>query len=105
LVEVYDLDQTTASKLAHINTRAFVSTGDNIVIAGFTLGSNSGGDGIVVRGMGPSLTAVGVTNALADPTLELRNSSGTLIRSNDNWMDDQAQKALIMAAGLGPTNA
>ena len=41
LVEIYDLDQTAASKLANISTRAFVSTGDSIVIAGFMLGGNS----------------------------------------------------------------
>ena len=41
LVEVYDLNQGVDSKLANISTRAFVSTGDNIVIAGFTLGGNS----------------------------------------------------------------
>src|SRR5207237_4434101 len=58
-------------------------------------------DNVIVRGIGPSLP---VTNKLADPTLELRDSNGALIRSDDNWMDDPAQKALIMAAGLGPTN-
>src|SRR6202158_6116125 len=104
LIEVYDLNPSAASKLGNISTRAFVSTGDNIVIAGFILGHNSGMDRIIVRGIGPSLTAFGVPNALADPTLELRDQSGTLIRANDNWMDDPAQKALIMAAGLGPTN-
>ena len=59
LVEVYDLNQGIASKLANISTRAFVGTGDNIVIAGFILGGNSGDDRIVVRGIGPSLTALG----------------------------------------------
>ena len=38
LVEVYDLSQAVLAKLANISTRAFVSTGDNIVIAGFILG-------------------------------------------------------------------
>ncbi len=38
LVEIYDLDQGVASKLANISTRAFVNTGDNIVIAGFHAG-------------------------------------------------------------------
>ena len=79
LVEVYDLDQAAASKLANISTRAFVSTGANVVIAGFILGGNSGADNIIVRGIGPSLTAFGVPNALANPTLELRNSNGALI--------------------------
>ena len=73
LVEVYDLNQSVDSKLANISTRAFVSTADNIVIAGFILGGNSGNDRIVVRGIGPSLTGLGVPNALADPTLELRD--------------------------------
>ena len=79
LVEVYDLDQAAASKLANISTRAFVGTGNDIVIAGFILGGNSGDDKIIVRGIGPSLTAFGVPNALADPTLELRDSNGALL--------------------------
>src|SRR5205814_10954 len=92
------------SKLANISTRGFVSTEGDIMIAGFILGGNTGADNVIVRGIGPSLIAPEVPNPLADPKLELRNSSGALIRSNDNWMDDPMQKALIMAAGLGPTN-
>src|SRR5204863_7440023 len=101
LVEVYDLNQAAASKLANISTRAFVSTGSNIMIAGFILGNGTANDNVIVRGLGPSLP---VTNKLADPTLQLRDNNGTLIRSDDNWMDDPTQKALIMAAGLGPPN-
>ena len=104
LVEVYDLNQLVASKLANISTRAFVSTGDNIVIAGFVLGGTSGGDRIVVRGIGPSLTAVGVANALANPTLELRDSNGGLLVMNNDWQDNPAQAAELTAAGLAPTN-
>ena len=104
LVEVYDLSQAVPSKLANISTRAFVSTGDNIVIAGFILGGNSGADRIAVRGIGPSLTAAGVANALANPTLELRNSNGALLVSNDDWQDNPAQAAELTAAGLAPTN-
>ncbi len=59
LVEVYDLNPEANSKLANISTRAFVGTGDNIVIAGFVLGGDSGNDRIVVRGIGPSLSATG----------------------------------------------
>ena len=104
LVEVYDLNQSVASKLANISTRAFVSTGDNIVIAGFTLGGNSGNDRIVVRGLGPSLTAAGVPNALANPVLELRDMNGTLLISDNDWQDNPAQAAELTAAGLAPTN-
>jgi hypothetical protein len=104
LVEVYDLNHAAASKLANISTRAFVSTGNDIVIAGFILGNGTGMDNVILRGIGPSLTAVGVSNALADPTLELRNSNGGLILANNNWQDNAAQAALINAAGLAPSN-
>ena len=107
LVEVYDLSfggPEAGSKLRNISTRAFVSTGSDVVIAGFILAGNIGNDDIIVRGIGPSLTAFGVPNALADPTLELRNSNGALLRANNNWQDDPAQAAIISAAGLAPTN-
>jgi len=87
LVEVFDLNQSADSKLANISTRAFVDTADNIVIAGFILGGNSGHARIVLRGIGPSLTAFGVPNAMANPTLELRDQDGALLASNNDWQD------------------
>lgn len=105
LIEAYDLDQAVASKLGNISTRAFVETGSNVVIAGFILGNNSAATSIVLRGIGPSLTKLGVPNALANPTLELRNSVGTLLFVNDDWQDDPTQAAIISGAGLAPTNA
>jgi len=104
LVEVYDLSQAVPSKLANISTRAVVSTGTDIVIAGFILGSHRDGTRVVVRGIGPSLTTVGVPNALANPTLELRDGNGALLAANNDWHDDPAQAAELTAAGLAPTN-
>lgn len=107
LVEVYDLDAAETSKLANISTRAFVSTGDNIVIAGFMLGGNppqAGSGRVVARGIGPSLTALGVANALANPTLELRDNNGSVLFANNDWQDNPAQAAELTAAGLAPTN-
>ena len=101
LVEVYDLDQTADSKLANISTRAFVSTGDNVVIAGFILGNHSGNDRVIVRGIGPSLTGL-LGAELDNPTLELRNGNGELLAYNNDWHDDPAQAAEIIAAGLAP---
>lgn len=105
LVEIYDLDPAAASKLGNLSTRAFVSTGSDIVIAGFGLGENSGSDRIVVRGLGPSLSAFGVPNVLANPTLELRDSDGTLLGANNDWEDNAAQATEITAAGLAPADA
>ncbi len=103
LVEIYDLNPGVDSKLANLSTRAFIDTGNNIVIAGFILGG-SGNDRIVARGIGPSLTALGVPNALPNPTLELRDGNGALLIANDDWQDDQAQAAELTAAGLAPSN-
>ena len=104
LVEVYDLSEAVPAKLANISTRALVGTGNDLTIAGFILGNQNGNDRLVVRGIGPSLAAFGVTNALANPTVELRNSDGTLLRANNDWQDDSAQAAELTAAGLAPTN-
>lgn len=104
LVEVFDLSQAFPAKLANISTRAFVATASNIVIAGFILGNHSGSDRVAVRGIGPSLTAVGVSNALADPTLELRDQNAALLFSNNDWQDNPAQAAALIAAGLAPSN-
>jgi len=104
LVEVYDLGSSGVSKLANISTRAFCGTGSNIVIAGFILGSSSASDRIVLRGLGPSLGAAGVPDALADPTLELRDANGTLLVADNDWQDNPLQASEITAAGLAPGN-
>jgi hypothetical protein len=104
LIEVYDLSLAVPAKLANISTRAFVSTGNDIVIAGFILGNSSGNDRIVLRGIGPSLTQFGVPDALADPTLELRDSNAALIIGNNDWQDNAEQAAELTAAGLAPLN-
>ena len=104
LVEIYDLDLAAGAKLGNISTRSFVQTGDDRLIGGFILGSNSGAAKVVVRVLGPSLTQSGIGNALADPTLELRDSNGALLLTNDNWQDDPNQAAQITASGLAPTN-
>jgi hypothetical protein len=100
LVEVYDLSQAVPAKLANISTRAFVGTGGDIVIAGFILGNHGGDTTIVVRALSPA----GVPNPLPDPTLELRDSNGAPIGSNNDWQDDPAQAAQLIAMGLAPAN-
>ncbi|MBA3544328.1 MAG: hypothetical protein H0T83_07810, partial [Chthoniobacterales bacterium] len=57
---------------------------------------------VVVRAIGPSLAAAGVTTPLADPRLELYDTNGALIFSNDNWRSTQAQQ--IIDSGVPPTD-
>lgn len=102
LVEVYDLDAASDSKLANISTRGFVQTGDDVMIGGFIFGNGTASEKVIIRALGPSLTGIG--NVLADPTLSLFNSNGTILSSNDNWRDDTSQAALILATGLSPQN-
>ena len=101
LFEVYDLDATVDSKLANISTRGFVETGDQVMIGGTIILGDSY-TRVLVRAIGPSLTKAGVLNVLPDPTLELRDANGTLIRANDNWRSDQEQE--IVDTTIPPPN-
>jgi hypothetical protein len=99
VVELYDLDQAAPANPANISTRGFVDTGDNVMIGGFIVGGSQNRT-VLVRALGPSLGALGVPNSLQDPMLELHNSSGTTLASNDNWRSDQETQ--ISAIGLAP---
>jgi len=102
LVAGYDLDQAADSQFGNISTRGFIETGTNVMIGGFILGGEIGNANVMVRALGPSLTAFGVSDALADPTVELHDGNGALVRSNDNWKETQQTE--IEATGLQPTN-
>lgn len=98
--EIYDLADG-GLQLAAIGCRAFVGTGDQVLISGFIISGNESLP-ILVRALGPSLTDAGLSNALPNPSLELHNANGTLIATNDNWQD--TQKADIEQTGLAPTS-
>jgi hypothetical protein len=105
VMEAFDLNQAAASKLGNISTRGFVDVDDNVMIAGLIVSpSNATSTKILVRALGPTLGDFGVPGFLGDPTLELVNSSGTAIRSNNGWKDDAQQRALIEAANLAPSH-
>lgn len=100
LAEIFDLDQPSATELANISTRGLVQAGDDVLIGGFIVGGTEPAK-VLIRGIGPSLAASGVANALADPTLELHDANGAVIR-NDDWRN--AQETEIMATGVPPTD-
>ena len=103
IVEAFDLARSAASELANISTRGFVDVDDNVMIAGLIVTPTGGANvNILVRALGPTLGDFGVPDALVNPTLDLVNSSGTVIRSNDNWKD--SQRAVIEATGLAPNH-
>jgi hypothetical protein len=100
ILESYDLEQRPDSKLGNIATRGFVGSGDNVLIGGFIAGPRTK---IVVRAIGPSLAAFGIQGPLQDPTLDLVNAQGGIVRSNDDWQ--QSQQAEIQAIGLQPSDS
>lgn len=98
LVELYDL-HTTGGRAGNISTRGQIMSGDEVLIGGFIVGENQTKE-VVVRALGPSLAAA-LANALGDPTVELRDASGNILASNNNW-GDGPQAAQIQAEGLAP---
>jgi hypothetical protein len=93
---------TSASRLVNISTRMRVGTGDDVLIGGFII-SGTQSKKIILRALGPSLAASGIAGALSNPTMELHNSSGGLIASNDDWQQS-SQAAQIASSGIPPTN-
>jgi hypothetical protein len=86
-----------------------VQTGDEVMIGGFII-QGTLAKRVILRAIGPELTQYGIPNPLADPNLELHDSTGAVIASNDNWMTtiiggiitgDQVRD--IMNSGLAPT--
>jgi len=107
LVEIYDLDDpAVAGELGNLSTRGLVGTDTNVLIGGVIIGPEGALDAsVVLRAIGPSLTDFGVTGALADPVLELRNGDGDVIATNDNWMENTPEdQATLIDDMLAPTN-
>jgi uncharacterized protein GlcG (DUF336 family) len=100
LVEVYDVDSVASSQLANISTRGFVGTGNDVMIGGSIV--RGGASPVLLRALGPSLVPFGVVDVLTNPTIELRDTNGTLVAANDNWK--QIQQSAIQATGLQPPN-
>jgi len=68
----------------NLSTRVSVQAGDGVAIAGFII-SGSSPKQVLIRGLGASLSNFGVVNPLQDPTLDLHDSTGNTIASNDHW--------------------
>lgn len=105
LVEVYYVEDENsggaASRLINISTRSLTGTGDQQVIGGFVI-SGSRPKQVLIRGIGPSLGAAGVANALSDTMLKLF-SAGSEIASNNDWQS--ASNSSQVTALLPPGNA
>jgi hypothetical protein len=91
--------ESSQNHLANISTRGFVSTGQGQLIGGFII--RGGPKMVIIRALGPSLSAMGVNPVLADPQVQLFQDS-TLIVQNDNWQS--AANVSDLMATIPPTD-
>jgi hypothetical protein len=105
VVDAFDVSAASLARVANFATRGLIQPGDKLMIAGFIV--QNGPVRAVVCAIGPSLTAFGVPNALADTTLQITNQNGAVIAENDNWKtrpDGSSQQAELESTGLQPTD-
>ena len=97
------LSSNPAPNLVNLSTRAFVGTGGNVLIGGFIIQGPQSAT-VILRAIGHSLAARGVSTPLNDPLMEVRNAAGTLVAQSDDWFED-ANAETIGSYGLDPSNS
>lgn len=98
LVELYDANATIAARLINVSASAQVGTDGSVLIAGFIVTGNAKKT-LLIRGIGPTLGALGVGGVLADPKLDLFGAGNALVGTNDNWGGDANLSATFASVG------
>ena len=92
------------SQPLNVSVRSHVGTGNDVTISGFITTAGPAKK-VIVRALGPSLQAAGISAPLPDPVLELHASDGSIITTNDNWQQNSAQDQQdITNSQLAPPN-
>lgn len=92
-----------APVLANISTRALIGTGDNALIGGFIVQGTEPAT-VILRGIGLSLSAVGITNAISDPVITVFDSNQRQVATNDDWFTS-TNAVTIGSFRLDPPNS
>jgi Subtilase family len=95
---------TSTAVPLNVSTRGNVGTGDAVLIGGFIIQGNAAKQ-IVLRALGPSLTAKKVMGVLSDPMVELHNANGNRIAFNNDWRNSSVQASQIQSRGLAPASS
>lgn len=101
--QVYTSDEFDTGRLVNVSARGFVGTGDQVLIGGFVVAGNDPVR-VLITARGPSLTALGVAGALANPKLSLYDSANREIVSNDDYATTFSA-ADLASTGFAPTDA
>ncbi|HEY3662837.1 MAG TPA: hypothetical protein VGL24_06755 [Chthoniobacterales bacterium] len=103
LGEVYVLPPNNDSELVNISGRAFTSAGNDVLITGLIVGGQTPRP-TLIRALGPTLRAEGVTEELLDPMLDLYDGNGEILGSNNDWAS-ASNHAQIQSTGLAPNDS
>lgn len=100
LAEVYDADALTApNKLINVSTLGFAGAGAEALASGFVIGGTLP-KRVLIRVVGPGLSAFGVGGTLADPQLSvIPLGLNVTVARNDNWGGTAELKAAFASAG------
>jgi CSLREA domain-containing protein len=102
-IGAFEFNGTIPNSLGNISTRGFVGTGNNVLIGGLII-AGGGAKQVILRALGPTLAPFNVPGVLANPILELHDSTGALITTNDDW-GSAPNAAAISASGYAPPNS
>lgn len=98
--------------LSNLSGRALTGSGEDTVIAGLSSKVYAGALGLptLLRGVGPALKPLGVTNFLPNPAIDVFNAAGALIANNDQWtanpeIEDAARTAGAFSFGGASNDA
>ena len=97
LLEIYEANTADPELLVNISTRAQVGVGDNILIAGFVVRGTQPAK-VLIRGIGPALSAFGVTGYLAQPILTVVDNNGNAVGTNTGWGANSNAADIVTAA-------
>jgi endonuclease I len=107
LVEVFELAPATSDpttpRLVNLSTRAFVGTGQNILIPGVVVGPSppllpQDHRLVLIRAVGPGLVDFGVSGALQQPHLKIVRSDGSVVGDVIGWQSTANRDALVAAS-------
>ena len=88
IVEAFEVTDSGLTRFINISTRGLVGLSDNVLIGGLVI-SGERNKSVTIRARGPSLKieAPELGQILSNPSLQLFDSQGTLIDSNDSWRE------------------
>jgi hypothetical protein len=102
LIEVYDLDgAASVSRLSNLSARSQITAAGDSLIVGFVVKGDAP-RALLIRGVGPTLTTLGLTATLSDPKIQVFSNTGTSLSENDDWADNPALIRTFNQVGAFP---